>query len=153
MHNVYKNNGSYDLILQIPQILYSTIITSNINVILKYLSLSEKSLLNIKKEINIKKCISKSKKIERCLKIKFVIFFIFSFLFMLFFWYFISCFCAVYKNTQSILLKDTLMSFLLSMIYPFGLNLIPGIFRIPALRSSKRNCKYLYKFSTIIAFI
>ena len=50
-------------------------------------------------------------------------------------------------------LKDTLISFLLSMIYPFGLNLMPGIFRIPALRSSKTNKKCLYNFSNIVAFI
>ena len=72
---------------------------------------------------------------------------------MLFFWYFISCFCAVYKNTQIILIKDTLISFGLSMLYPFGLNLFPGIFRIPALRAKNKNMKYLYQFSGIVALI
>ena len=72
---------------------------------------------------------------------------------MIFFWYFISCFCAVYKNTQLILIKNTLISFGLSMIYPFGLNLLPGFFRIPALRAVKRNMKILYNISLIIAFI
>ena len=77
-------------------------------------------------------------KIISCLKIKFIIFFIISFLFSFFFWYFIACFCAVYKNTQNILIKSTLISFGLSMVYPFGLNLLPGIFRIPALRAPKK---------------
>ena len=72
---------------------------------------------------------------------------------MSFFWYFISCFCVVYKNTQIILIKDTLLSFGLSMIYPFGLNLIPGIFRIPALKSRNKDKKCLYKLSGIIALI
>ena len=72
---------------------------------------------------------------------------------MLFFWLFISCFCAVYINTQLILIYDTLFSFLASMIYPFGLNLIPGIFRIPSLRNPKRNKECLYKISTLLAFI
>ena len=152
MHNIYVNNGNFNIIFQLPQILYSTIITSFINVILKSLSLSENSILKIK-NANEKEYIKKSKEIERCLKIKFILFFIFSFLFMSFFWYFISCFCAVYKNTQSILIKDTLLSFGLSMIYPFGINLIPGIFRIPALRSEKRNKNCIYNFSKIIALI
>ena len=152
MHNIYVNNGSFDIIFQLPQILYSTIITSFINVILKSLSLSENSILKIKNESE-KEYIKKSKEIEKCLKIKFIIFFIFSFLFMIFFWYFISCFCAVYKNTQSILIKDTLLSFGLSMIYPFGINLIPGFFRIPALRSEKRNKNCIYNVSKIIALI
>jgi hypothetical protein len=72
---------------------------------------------------------------------------------MLFFWYFISCFCAVYKNTQLILIKDTLLSFALSMLYPFGLNLLPGIFRIPALRAERKDKNCLYKFSNLLAFI
>ena len=35
------------------------------------------------------------------------------------------------------------------MLYPFGLNLLPGLFRIPSLRNSNR--KYLYTISKIIA--
>ena len=87
------------------------------------------------------------------IKIKLIIFFTLSFILMIFFWYFISCFCAVYKNTQIILIKDTLISFALSMIYPFGLNLIPGFFRIPALRAQRKDKKCLYKASGFIALI
>ena len=70
---------------------------------------------------------------------------------MLFFWYFISCFCAVYKNTQIILINDTLLSFGLSMLYPFGLNTLPGIFRIPALKAVNKNKKYLFRISGLVA--
>ena len=72
---------------------------------------------------------------------------------MTFFWYFVSCFCAVYKNTQKHLIKDTLLSFGLSMLYPFGLNFLPGIFRIPALRAKNGNMKYLYQLSLYVALI
>ena len=82
-----------------------------------------------------------------------LIFFILSSLVMVFFWYFISCFCAVYINTQIILIEDTLISFILSMIYPFGLNLLPGIFRIPSLRAKNKDKNCLYKTGNIIALI
>ena len=72
------------------------------------------------------------------LAIKFIIFFILNYLFLLFFWYFISCFCGVYVNTQIILIKDTFISFGLSMLYPIGLDLIPGFFRIPSLGLQKK---------------
>jgi len=39
------------------------------------------------------------------------------------------------------------------MLYPFGLNLLPGLFRIPALRAPKKDKKYKYKISRYIAFI
>ena len=153
MHNVYENKGVFDFIYQIQQILYSTIICAVINVILKQLSLSEKNILEIKQQKNYKKLCNESKKIEKCINIKFNIFFIVSVLLLLFFWYFISCFCIVYNNTQLILIEDTLISFGLSMIYPFGLNLLPGLFRIPALKAKDKNKKCIYKFSLLIALI
>ena len=153
MHKIYKDNGVYNIIFQIPQILYSSIITSVINMLLKNLSLSEKEILKIKQEKNITKTVNISKNIEKCIKIKFIIFFLFSLILMLFFWYFISCFCAVYSNTQTILFKDTILSFGLSMLYPFGLNLLPGLARIPSLRSEKKDKKCLYFFSQILALI
>ena len=55
MHNVYENNGIFDFLFQIQQILYSTIICSVINTTLKQLSLSEKNILEIKKKKILKK--------------------------------------------------------------------------------------------------
>ncbi len=83
--------------------------------------------------------------------VKFIIFFILIFLFDILFWYYLSCFCAVYKNTQLHLIKDTLRSFGWSLLYPFALNLLPGILRIPALAS--QNKEFMYKISQIIQFI
>ena len=151
MHKIYKNNGAFIIIYQIPQILYSTIVSSFINALLKTLSLSQKDILRIKEEKDNKIAMQKSKQIKKCIQIKFIIFFILSFLLILFFWYFISCFCGVYKNTQTILIKDTLISFALSMLYPIGLNLLPGIFRIPSLKAKNKKC--LYQTSGIIALI
>jgi hypothetical protein len=151
MHKIYKNNGAFNILYQIPQILYSTLVSTVINMLLKILSLSQKDILRIKKEKNNKIAMKKSKQIKHFIQIKFIIFFILSFLLLLFFWYFISCFCGVYKNTQKILIKDTLLSFGLSMIYPIGLNLLPGIFRIPSLKSKNKKC--MYEASRIIALI
>ena len=153
MHKINEDKGAFNIIFQIPQILFSTVISAVINLILKKLSLSESQILSIKKEKNIKKAKILGDEIISCLKIRFIIFFILSFLFSFFFWYFISCFCAVYKNTQNILIENTLLSFGLSMVYPLGLNLLPGIFRIPALRAPKKDKKCLYKISNLVAMI
>jgi len=151
MHKIYEDQGKYDLIYQIPQILYSTIISILINTIIKSISLTEKNILSIKKEnINLKK---KYVKVIKSLKAKFISFFIIIFVFLLCFWYYISCFCAVYKNTQIHLLKDTMISFGFSLLYPFGLNFIPGFIRIPSLQSTKRSRECMYKLSQIIQLI
>ena len=153
MHRIYKDSGNYDIIIQLPIMVYSTLISSIFNLIFKKFSLSEKQILEIKRENNIKILKEKAKKIFYFLKIRFLIFYILSFIFMLFFWYFISCFCAVYINTQTILIDDTLLSFGLSMIYPFGLNFLPGIFRITSLRAQKKDKECLYKVSTLFSMI
>ena len=149
MHKVYEDKGEFDIIYQIPQIFYSSIISNLFNVILKNLSLSNSDISGLKLEErkNLSEEKKRAKQIYNCLRIKLILFFIISFILMLFFWYFISCFCAVYKNTQMILIKDTGFSFGSSLLYPFLLSFIPGIFRIPALRLKK---KCLYRLSLIV---
>ena len=60
-------------------------------------------------------------------------------------------FDAVYKNTQFLLLEDTVMGFALSMVTPFVLYLIPGLFRIPSLAAPNR--RWLYNFSKIFTIL
>ena len=153
MKKINNEFGRYNIYNQIPQILLSFIISSVINLILKLLSLSEKSIILLKKEKGLKSAEKKSFNLKKNIKIKLTIFYIIGFLLMSFFWYYISCFCAAYKNTQLILIKDTLVSFGISMIYPFGLNLLPGIFRISAIRAPKKDKKCLYKFSQLVSYI
>ena len=149
MHKIYEDDGDFNFIYQIPQIIYSTIISSIINIIVNFLSLSEKNILSLKND----KRASNKKEIIYRLIIKFSLFYIFIYMLLILFWYYESCFCFVYKNTQYFLLKDTLISYGLSLIYPFGLCLIPGVFRIPALSSNKKNKKCLYQLSKLLQLI
>jgi len=164
IHKIYEDKGMFDFIYQIPQIIYSTIISSTLTLLIKYLSLSDSTILTLKKnnyydnnndsgggngKDNINENIKSYSKMRKCLIIKFIIFYIITFVLLLVFWYYLGCFCAVFKNTQTYIIKDTLLSFLLSFIYPFILNLIPGIFRIPALKA-KGNKKCIYIISKII---
>ena len=151
MHDIYSYNGAYNLLNQISIIFYSSIISFVVQNILKLLCLSEKYLINLKKEKKLDKALKKSITVKKCLMIKFLIFYALGILLMIFFWYFITSFCAVYHNTQIILIKDTLISFAISMLYPFCINLIPGIFRKFALTNPKKNKKCLYKISLLFA--
>ena len=147
MHKIYIDEGKYDLIYHIRNILYSTLISNIIGILLKYLALTENYIIDMKKNNNDEQ---KIEKIRKQIKIKIVLFFILNFLFLIFFWYYISCFGAIYKNTQIHLLKDTLITFGFSMLYPIGLCFLPGIFRIPSLRAKKQDKECLYRFSFII---
>ena len=149
MHKIYEDEGEFNFIYQIPQILYSCIISSFFLILVKMLAISEKNVLKIKNskldELN------KNYKSEyNAINCKFTLFFIIFFILLLLFWYYVGCFCAVYKNTQMHLLSDTLISFVISLSYPLALYLLPGIFRISALKSKDTNKKYMYNLSKII---
>ena len=152
MHNIYESKGEFDLDDQLPIAFYSTIISMILNYPLNFLALTNDIIINFKQNKTKINILKKSKKLIKIISIKFVLYFIVRFLFLLFFWYYISMFGIIYKNTQIHLLKDTLMSFGLSLIIPFGFYLFPGLFRLPALSNRKNKRLCLYNFSKIIQF-
>ena len=151
MHKILEDNGNFNFVYQLNQIFYSSIISLIITEIIKYFSLTEKNILKIKNEKNINKLDNIAKDVLKCLKIKFILFFIISFLFLLIFWYYLGIFGAIYKNTQTHLIKDTLFSFGFSLLYSFIFNLVPGIFRNISLKDKNRDLFYIIsKFIQII---
>ena len=153
IHNIYENSERTRFVYSILNIIYSTIISLFITIILKIFALSNKSILNLKNYKIRKIAIKESSRIIKEFSIKFNIYFIISLIFLIFFWYFVSGFCAVYNNSQKSLILNTISSFIISLIYPFGLNLLPGIFRISALRAKNKDKKCTYSLGNIIALI
>ena len=150
MHKIYETKGSFNLEYQLPKIIYSFLISSVINILLKTLALSNGAIINLKNDKSKDDIDQRRKKLENSLRIKFVVYFVLGFIFLIFFWYYISMFDAIYKNTQYHLLKDALISFGLSLIYPFFINLLPGFIRIHALSDPKKNRECLYNFSKVL---
>ena len=153
MHKIYENQGLLEYYFYLLHIIYSTFISAFITLILKTLALSTKNMLKIKRIKGKRNALMESVKLIKTLNVRFSIYYIISFILLIFFWYFISAFCAVYKNTQIILFENTLSSFALSLLYPFGLYLLPGMFRIPALRAKSKDKKCLYVFSNLLSYI
>ena len=150
MHDIYESKGEFDFLNQLPIIIYSTLISMILNTPLNFLALTNDAIIGFK-DINIKNNIkNKAKKLKKILALKFILYYIISCLFYLFFWYYISLFGIIYKNTQMHLLKDTLMSFGLSLLIPFGIYLFPVLFRIPALSTLKNKRECLYNFSKLL---
>ena len=151
MHKIYIYKEASNITYRITEILYTALACGVIKIILKLLSLSENNILEIKHQNNFKNAITMSRNVKKCLKFKFFIYFLVSNIFLMFFWYFISCFCIVYNNCQFLLIIDSFCSIILSMLYPIAINILPGIFRIYALRAVDKNRKCLYKFSLFLA--
>jgi hypothetical protein len=142
-HKIYEDQGKYNFLYQIPQILYSTIVTQIISSLLEKLSLSQDEIISIKENYNLKEINKEIKRVIKYISIKCILFFIISIILLFGFWYYLSAFCAVYYNTQIPLIKDNFITFLTNMLYPFALDLIPVIFRIISLRN-KMKCLYIF---------
>ena len=150
MHKMFLDYGKYNFIQQIPQILYSTVISQILEIFLCYLSLTDKHYYKAK-NIDIK---SKFMilQIIKCVKIKLFFFYLSTGLILCFYWYTITCFCAVYENTQSAFIKDSLLSFGLGLLYPFIIYLFPTLLRLLSLKSKNGKLSFVYNLSDIIPF-
>jgi hypothetical protein len=149
MNKIYESE--YPFIYQLPNIIYSNLISTIINLIIRYFALTSKDILEIRL-IDVEKLDIKLAEIKKCIKIKLIFFFILSFLFLFIFWFYVTIFCAIYQNTQILLIKDTVISFGLSLIYPFGFYLMPGIFRILSLKDKAKNRECLYRISLLLQY-
>ena len=83
--------------------------------------------------------------------IKNICYFVFSISSLILFWYYLSSFCALYQNSQVYLIKNTFLSYLLGLLYPFLINLLPMIFRKFSLNGKNR--EFVYKVSKILQII
>ena len=153
MHQIFTESGKYNLLYQIPQVIYSTLISFLMTFILKKLSLSQNELMVVKQELDQAKSKALADKCKKCMTIKLYSFFGVGLSLLIFFCYYISAFAAVYTNTQIHLIKDTLLSFGVSMSYPFIINLFPGLFRLPALKNGTKEKECLYKTGQILALL
>ena len=150
IHRIYEDGGSYNLAFFLPQILYCFIIAYFLSTIIKYIFLSERNIIEIKKEKIYENATNKVKKVKRKIVIKYIIFFIASIIFIVLFWYYLSSFGAVYKNSQFYLIKNTFISFMVGLLYPFIINFLPGILRYISLNNK---IMILYKISKFCQYL
>ena len=148
MHKMFLDYGKYNFIQQIPQIIYSTIVSKIIETILSYLSFTDKYFYQIKGD----KTISKSSVLDimKCIQIKIAFYFVFTSVMFIFFWYITTCFCSVYRNTQSAFIKDSISSCLLGFLDTLIIYLFVTFLRIIVLKTNKFKKEWIYKLSGII---
>ena len=151
MHQIYEDEGKYNFPYQLPKILISAAgSTVILRIILHILVLTDKNVLQVKNQPSYNLAINMKYKVLKCMKIKFAIFFVLNFIIIILFGYYLTCFSAVYKNTQVYLIENTAISFCFSLFYPFVINFFPSTFRSCSIDKKKRNKNCFYNFSKII---
>ena len=151
MHQIYEDEGEYNFGYQFPYIIISAIAsTLFLRLMLQFFILTDKNIVEVKQQQNIILAKDKKKSILKCIKIKFAFFFVFNFILLGFFWYYLTCFNAVYKNTQIYLIENTCISFGISLFYPFIINLLPMSFRMCSINSKNQDHRCLYNISKFL---
>ena len=153
IHKIYKLDGKYDILYFIPKIIISFIISYIITRIIQYIFLSERFIIQIKKQKNLSLAKKLSKKVISDLYLKYILFFMFSYILLLFLWFLLSSFSAVYQNTERIILYNTLISFILSNCYTLAFNIIPAIIRIKSLNLKDKNKKLMFRISKVLQLL
>ena len=119
-------------------------------IIIQKLALSDTKIIEFKKINDMKILEDELPKLIKCLKIKFICFFALSSLFLMLFSYYVSCFCAVYKNTQILLIKDTLISFGIHLLFPFILYAIASFIRTFSVQKPEKLLEFFYELSKLL---
>ena len=154
IHQIYEDEGKFNFEYQISHILNSALISTFVlRMMLQFLVLTDKDVLEIKLQQTKQLAINMKRIKLKCMKVKFAIFFVLNFILLGLFWYYLTCFNAVYKNTQVYLIENTFISFGFSLFYPFVYNIFPTIIRMCSIHSANKNQNYCYKVSQIIQLI
>ena len=153
IHKLYEKGGKYDIMYFLQKILISFGISYIANVILIYIFVTERNLMEIKNQPTLEAASNIVEKVKKNIIIKYTLYFISGIIFLVFFWFLLSSFGAVYQNTQIIIFKNTLISFGISLFYPFIINIFTCLFRIVAINSKDKNMECMYTLSKIMQII
>ena len=146
MHKIYEENGKYNFLYKLPFIFISDIISFASIFLFETLIDYQEELINLKINLDDNEKRKQIKKIRKTFKRNRIIFYIISLIIQIFSWYFISCFFAVYINTQIYLLIDFLIGLSLSLLNLLFRSLLIVIFKSCAIKSNyKKFLHFIFK--------
>ena len=137
IHNMYEKSDN-NLGMFFPYIFISFIICYILERIIRYGSLSYDNIYSVDKENLYNNAKIRASQVRKILFWKYICFYILGFFSILFFGYYISAFGAVYQNTQFILIKNTIISYIFSLVFPFIIIIIPSVLRRYSLKDATR---------------
>ena len=142
MQKIYEDEGKYNPLNLVPNAVYASLVsTTFMKILMDFLLLTEKNVLNIKNQKTEEKANEEKQKVIKIICIKIIIYFFINLSFLIFLWFYLTCFNALYINTRVFLMINTIISFVMSNIYPFLFYIIPAVFRVDVLKKKKTTKK------------
>ena len=151
IHKIYEKGNSNDIGLFIPYILISLIICYVLDKIIRYMSSSDSCIYSINNEKLYNNAKIRANQVRKLLFVKYICFYILGFVSLLIFGYYLAAFGSVYQNTQYILIKNVIISYIISLIFPFIFIALPSILRRYSLKDASR--KWIFNLSKYLQYI
>ena len=95
------------------------------NLLTRCFTIIDKNIYSIYSEALYNNAKIRATRVKNLLLVKYIIFYILGFASILIFGYYLATFGAVYQNTQFILVKNFLISYAISLVFPFIIILLP----------------------------
>ena len=154
MHQIYLDEGKYNISYQLPNILISAASSTVIlRIMLEIFILTDRNVLQVKRQTTKNRAEKMKLQALKCIKIKFAFFFLINFIVLSLFWFYLTCLNGTYENTQLYLIESTLIAFAFSFGYPFIWNIFPSTLRICSLSGRNPNKGCLFYFSKFLQLI
>ena len=148
MRKLYIYKGSTDAAVHVPNIILSSLCSFIASLIVRFVCLGERDIIKAVHEKNSEK---RRALLDNALvkaKIKVYILYGLSAILVGLCWYYVSAFCAVFKNSQGHYLTNALVSFIVCNLWPALTSLIPSFMRIKA---KEKDSSKLYTASKIVS--
>ena len=123
MRAIYIYKGNTDAAVHIPNIILSSLCCLISNLIIRFVSLNEREISKIIQKKDEKQRKELSNKMAKIAKIKLIVLYIISGILLALFRYYISAFCAVFKNSQGHYFTNVLVSFIIFNLCPCVISL------------------------------
>ena len=146
--DTYYNNGKFNIFSGILKSIYSFLVTLLITCLLSILTNNKGEIVNtIKNRKNKMEYLRQVNINLKKIRNKLIVYYIFLIILGTSFLYYVSAFCAVYRNTQKYWLIGCLETFILDFLSVFGICIFLSLFRYISLQ---RRIKCLFNVSRLI---
>jgi len=150
--NIYHNKKEKKLAFHfgILKAFFVSILSSSILDLLKFVCLSNKSIIIILKEKDLQKANDLISLYLKTKKIKLYIYYIISLVFLIFSIYYVVIFCSIFIKSQLFLIIDSFISCILIFMYPLFISIFISLFRVISIKKDNFYYFKIYYFLKIL---
>jgi hypothetical protein len=145
---IYTYKGNTDAAVHVTNVVLSSLCSIIMAFIVRLVTLNDRDINKILSEKDVSNRNEQIELTKRSLNIRAIIFYSVSILIVGVCWYYVSAFCAVFKNSQGHYFINTLVAFIVCNLWPFVTSGITTGLRKLSLNKKSAG---LYKFSQIVS--